>query len=146
MINAPPGRMRMTMSRPIVQHVPYLRRYARVLTGNQASGDSYVAATLETLVNEPNLLALAEHPRIALYQVFSRIWNSIHVNGGAEPTINLVPAERHLGQITAMPRQAFLLVSVEEFSEEDAAAILDVDQQKLRDLVDESGRELAAQI
>jgi DNA-directed RNA polymerase specialized sigma24 family protein len=63
----------MTTSRPVVQHVPYLRRYARVLTGNQASGDSYVVATLEALVNEPNLLALAEHPRIALYQVFSRI-------------------------------------------------------------------------
>jgi DNA-directed RNA polymerase specialized sigma24 family protein len=41
-----------------------------------------------------------------------------------------------------MPRQAFLLVSVEGFSEKDAAAILDVDQQTLQDLVDESGREL----
>jgi CheY-like chemotaxis protein len=114
--------------------------------GNQASGDSYVAATLEAVVKEPNLLALVEHPRIALYQVFSRIWNSLQVNGGAEPALNLVPAERHLGQITAMPRQAFLLVSVEGFSEEDAAAILDVDQQTLQDLVDESGRELAVQI
>jgi len=132
----------MTTSQLVGQHVPYLRRYARILTGNQASGDSYVAATLEVLVKEP----LAEHPRIALYQVFSRIWNSVQVNGGAEPAVNLVPAERHLGQITAMPRQAVLLVSVEGFSEEDAAAILDVDQQKLQDLVDESGRELAVQI
>jgi hypothetical protein len=33
---APAGRMRMTTSRPVVQHIPYLRRYARVLTGNQA--------------------------------------------------------------------------------------------------------------
>jgi DNA-directed RNA polymerase specialized sigma24 family protein len=136
----------MTTSQLVAQHVPYLRRYARVLTGNQASGDSYVAATLEALVKEPDLLAMSEHPRIALYQVFSRIWNSFQVNGGAEPAVNLVPAERHLGQITAMPRQAFLLVSVEGFSEEDAAAILDVDQQTLQDLVDESGRELAAQI
>src|SRR5258706_6669303 len=63
----------MTTSQLVGQHVPYLRRYARILTGNQASGDSYVAATLEVLVKEP----LAEHPRIALYQVFSRIWNSI---------------------------------------------------------------------
>jgi CheY-like chemotaxis protein/DNA-directed RNA polymerase specialized sigma24 family protein len=148
-VNPPPAplvRMSMTTFQLVVQHVPYLRRYARVLTGNQASGDSYVAATLEVLVKEPDLLALAEHPRIALYQVFSRIWNSVQVNTGAEPAVNLVPAERHLGQITAMPRQAFLLVSVEGFSEEDAAAILDVDQQKLQDLVDESGRELAVQI
>jgi DNA-directed RNA polymerase specialized sigma24 family protein/CheY-like chemotaxis protein len=136
----------MTTSQLVAQHVPYLRRYARVLTGSQESGDSYVKATLEALVNEPNLLALAEHPKTALYQVFSRIWNSVQVNEDAEPAVNLVPEERHLGQITAMPRQAFLLVSVEGFSEEDAAAILGVDQQALQDLVDESGRELAAQI
>jgi DNA-directed RNA polymerase specialized sigma24 family protein len=136
----------MNTSQLVAQHVPYLRRYARVLMGSQESGDSYVKATLEALVNEPKLLALAEHPKTALYQVFSRIWNSVQVNEDAEPAVNLVPEERHLGQITAMPRQAFLLVSVEGFSEEDAAAILGVDQQALQDLVDESGRELAAQI
>jgi DNA-directed RNA polymerase specialized sigma24 family protein len=136
----------MSASQLVAQHVPYLRRYARVLTGNQASGDAYVAATLEALVKEPELLGVAAHPRIVLYRVFSRIWNSVQINVGADRAVNLVPAERHLGQITAMPRQAFLLVSVEGFSEEDAAAILDVDERKLQDLVDESGRELAAQI
>jgi CheY-like chemotaxis protein len=136
----------MTASQLVAQYVPFLRRYARVLTGNQESGDSYVKATLEALVNEPDLLTMAEHPRIALYQVFSKIWNSLQVNVGADPAVNLAPAERHLGQIAAMPRQAFLLLSVEGFSEEDAATILDVDQQTLQDMVDESGRELAAQI
>jgi DNA-directed RNA polymerase specialized sigma24 family protein len=136
----------MITSQLVVQHVPYLRRYARVLMGNQTSGDSYVAATLEALVKEPNLLAQPEHPRIALYQLFSRIWNSVQVNRGAEHTVDFMRAERHLSQITAMPRQAFLLVSVEGFSEEDAAAILNVDQQMLQELVNEFGRELAAQI
>jgi DNA-directed RNA polymerase specialized sigma24 family protein len=140
------GENSMSASQLVAQHVPYLRRYARVLTGNQASGDSYVAATLEALVKEPNLLTRAPHPRVALYQVFSRIWNSVQVNGGADRAVNLMPAERHLGQITAMPRQAFLLVSVEGFSEEDAAAILDIDEKQLQELVDESGRELAARI
>ena len=51
-----------------------------------------------------------------------------------------------VGQITARPRQAFLLVGVEGFSEEGAARILDVDASTLRNLVEESGRELAAQI
>jgi CheY-like chemotaxis protein len=45
-----------------------------------------------------------------------------------------------------MPRQAFLLVSLEGFSEEDAAKILDVSANKVRDLIDECGRELASQI
>src|SRR5258708_35398511 len=136
----------MTTSQLVAQHVPYLRRYARVLTGSQASGDSYVAATLETLVKEPNLVAIAEHPRIALYQVFSRIWNSVQVNGGVELAVNLAAAERHLGQITAMPRQAFLLVSVEGFFEEDAAAILDADQRTLQNLAAESGGGPAARL
>jgi DNA-directed RNA polymerase specialized sigma24 family protein len=140
------GEFSMPKSQLVAQHVPYLRRYARALTGSQASGDSYVAATLEALVKEPGLVDTAAHPRVALFQVFSTIWNSVEVNGKADRVVDLMPAERHLGQITAMPRQAFLLVSVEGFSEEDAAAILNVDRQTLQNLVEESGRELAAQI
>jgi CheY-like chemotaxis protein len=55
-------------------------------------------------------------------------------------------AERNLSQITPKPRQAFLLVSAEGFSEDNAARILDVDAPTLRQLLEESGRELAAQI
>jgi DNA-directed RNA polymerase specialized sigma24 family protein/CheY-like chemotaxis protein len=136
----------MSKSQFVMQHVPYLRRYARALTGNQTSGDSYVAATLEALVREPSLLDAAIQPRVALFRVFSTIWNSIGANDNSDPVVNSVPAERHLGQISAMPRQAFLLVSVERFSEEDAATILKVDSQALQELVEESGRQLAAQI
>ena len=136
----------MSMSQAVAQHVPYLRRYARALTGTQASGDSYVAAALEALVKEPTLLDAAAQPRVALYRIFSRIWNSVEVNERADRIIDLKPADRHLGQITAMPRQAFLLVSVEGFSEEDAAAILDIDRRQLQHLIEESGRELAEQI
>jgi DNA-directed RNA polymerase specialized sigma24 family protein len=46
----------MSKSHAVAQHVPYLRRYARALTGSQISGDTYVAATLEALVREPELL------------------------------------------------------------------------------------------
>ena len=136
----------MSKSEAVAQHVPYLRRYARALTGDQASGDSYVAATLEALVREPTLLDIVDRPRVAMYRIFSTIWNSLEVNGSVDRVINLKPAERRLSQITAMPRQAFLLVSVEGFSEEDAATILNIDRQELQDLIDESGREMAAQI
>ena len=136
----------MTKSQIVGQHVPYLRRYARALTGNQASGDSYVVATLEALVKEPGLLDATAHPRVALFRLFSTIWNSIAVNGAADHVVDPLPAERHLGQITAMPRQAFLLMSVEGFSEEDATTILSVNRRKLQELVEESGRELAVQI
>ena len=54
--------------------------------------------------------------------------------------------EQRLASLTPLPRQAFLLMALEGFSEEDAAEILDCDIATLRRLVDESGRELAAEI
>jgi CheY-like chemotaxis protein/DNA-directed RNA polymerase specialized sigma24 family protein len=135
-------------SQTVAQHVPYLRRYARALTGNQALGDSYVTATLEKLVREPHRLSEASQSKIELFRTFSSIWNSAtsKSSGAAEQVVDMTPADRRLAQITAMPRQAFLLVSLESFSEDQAAAILNVDQQTLKELVEESGRELAAQI
>jgi DNA-directed RNA polymerase specialized sigma24 family protein len=136
----------MSKALAVAQHLPYLRRYARALTGSQASGDAYVAATLEALVEDPELLEASDPPRVTLFRLFSTIWNSLPVNSAAEPLANVMAAERHLGQITAQPRQAFLLISVEGFSEDHAARILEVDAATLRKLVEESGRELAAQI
>jgi CheY-like chemotaxis protein/DNA-directed RNA polymerase specialized sigma24 family protein len=136
----------MQKSQSISQHVPYLRRYARALTGNQQSGDAYVVAALEALVQEPDLLNLETKPRIALFRLFSTIWNSVDLNGTVDRVVDLMPPERNLGQIAAMPRQAFLLMSVEAFSEEDAAEVLNLDRQTLQNLIAESGRELAAQI
>jgi DNA-directed RNA polymerase specialized sigma24 family protein len=136
----------MSKADAVVQHLPYLRRYARALTGNQVSGDAYVAATLEALIDEPDLLEAPDLHRVTLFRLFSTIWNSISVNDVAEPLADEVAAERNLSQITPKPRQAFLLVSVEGFSEDNAARILDVDAPTVRRLLQESGRELAAQI
>ena len=136
----------MSPSQTVVQHLPFLRRYARALTGNQGSGDAYVAATLESLISSPKILESNSNPRVALYRLFTKIWSSVPLNDradSAEP--NLTP-EQHLTQITPRPRQAFLLVALEGFSEEDAAQILDCDLATLRSLIEESGRELAAEI
>src|SRR5580704_16242824 len=98
----------MSKAAAVAQHLPYLRRYARALTGNQVSGDAYVAATLEALIKEPDLLETAD-PRVTLFRLFSTIWNSLSVNDMPEPVTNVIAAERNLSQITPKPRQAFLL-------------------------------------
>jgi DNA-directed RNA polymerase specialized sigma24 family protein len=136
----------MSKAHAVAQHLPYLRRYARALTGSQTSGDAYVAATLEALVKDPDLLESDDLPRVPLFRLFSTIWNSLAVNVTSDPVGSDLAAERNLHQITAKPRQAFLLVSVEGFSEEQAARILDVDASTLLKLVEEAGRELAAQL
>ncbi len=38
----------MSLAESIAPHLPYLRRFARALTGSQESGDAYVVAVLET--------------------------------------------------------------------------------------------------
>ncbi len=136
----------MSISQSVAQHLPYLRRYARALSGRQESGDAYVAATLEALVEDPKLLDVTASTRVALYRLFTKIWNSVSLNGKASPGGVAQPVERHLSQIAPLPRQAFLLVALEGFSEDDAAKVLDIDVPALRGLVDDSGRELAAEI
>jgi DNA-directed RNA polymerase specialized sigma24 family protein len=135
-------------SQAVAQHLPFLRRYARALSGSQQSGDAYVAAALEALIEDPSVLAGSGGPRVALYKLFTTIWNSVQVNGGTDTSAAGAkqPVEQRLGQITAQPRQAFLLVALEGFSEEDAADILNIEVTALRTLVEESGRELAAEI
>ena len=136
----------MSTSQAVAQHLPYLRRYARALAGSQQSGDAYVTEALETVIQDPKLLETGASTRIALYQVFTKIWNSVSINDRPGSSDSAQPVERHLSQIAPMPRQAFLLVALEGLSEDDAAKVLDIDVPKLRALVEESGRELAAEI
>jgi CheY-like chemotaxis protein len=68
------------------------------------------------------------------------------LNDASEPRDAQLPVERRLAHIAWLPRQAFLLVSLEGFSEHEAAEILDTDAAGVRDLVKEAGRELAAEI
>jgi CheY-like chemotaxis protein len=135
-----------TTSQTIAQDVPFLRRYARALTGSQTSGDAYVTATLEAMITDRSVLDDDAGPRVALFRLFTKIWNSLSVNATALPEESLRPGEQKLGNIMPLPRQAFLLVALEGFDEADAARILDVDILTLRRLIEESGRELAAQI
>jgi CheY-like chemotaxis protein len=133
-------------SQAVVQHLPYLRRYARALSGSQSSGDAYVTTVLETLIHDPAVLEPSTSTRIALYRLFTKIWNSVGVNEAAETVGKDMPAEQRISHLTPKPRQAFLLVALEGLSEDEAAKILDTDVPNLRHLVEESGRELAAEI
>ena len=136
----------MSIAQTVAQHLPLLRRYARAVSGSQQSGDAYVQMALEALIEDPAVLSAPGGERVALYRVFTSIWNSLSVNAVTDPGDLGMPGEQRLGQITARPRQAFLLVSLENFSEEEAANILGVEVGEVRDLVEEAGRELAAEI
>lgn len=139
----------MSMAQQVAQYVPYLRRYARALCGTQQAGDAYVSATLEALVAAPELLQAHTNTKVALYSVFSRYWNSVTANTDRSDSEIHMDKTGHtptLDVITPLPRQAFLLTSMEGFSPQDAAEILKMPVTDLQELVTEAGREMGAHI
>ena len=137
-----------TLAQTILPHVPYLRRFARSLTGRQESGDAYVASVLETLIADPSAFPIEMSPRSALYRLFLKTWNSVAINGGSgvAAASYASPVDRRLEAITPLPRQAFLLVAMEGFTTSEAASVLGVSQQEFATLLDKAAREIAEQV
>jgi DNA-directed RNA polymerase specialized sigma24 family protein len=143
----PEGLARMSISQAILPHLPYLRRYARALSGTQAAGDSYVGAALEVLIEDPKLFDPHLDPRVSLYRTFSGLWNSVGINLKAEGQADAGNSvDRKLESITPLPRQAFLLSSVEGFSLPEIALILNASDSEIEALIDQAGREIATQV
>src|SRR5258707_2799594 len=137
--------MGMSRSQLVAEHLPLLRRYARALTGNQASGDAYVAAMLEALLQDSALLDERHGPRAGLFKLFTQIWNSVSLNENPDVATLALPPERQLSNITPLPRQGLLLLSLEGFCEEEAALVLHTDIPDTRRLTDAAGREMGRQ-
>lgn len=138
-----------SLAQTILPHLPYLRRFARSLTGRQDSGDAYVASVLQMLVTEPSSFPNNLLPRSALYRLFVKSWNSLSINGVVEPNAPLTgtaAADRRLEAITPLPRQAFLLVAMEGFTPSEAAKILDVTPEQFEKFLDTAAREIAEQV
>lgn len=139
----------MSLSEQIAPELPYLRRFARALSGSQESGDAYVVAMLEALVADNNLFPKNIETKPALFQTFLKVWNSVSVNAagasGAGASTSDLP-ERRLEAISYRPRQAFLLVAVEGLSPANAAIALDTTIEDLRLLIDQAGNEIAEQV
>jgi CheY-like chemotaxis protein len=115
----------MSMTQALAPHLPYLRRYARALTGSQAGGDAFVRATLTALLSGEHALDESLPPRVALYGLFHRIWSSTaHFDDVGEGlTVNTTPEDRLLS-LSSSRRAALLLTAVEAFSLEETGTIL----------------------
>jgi DNA-directed RNA polymerase specialized sigma24 family protein len=119
----------MSLKERIAAHLPFLRRYARALTGAQSSGDAYVRAVLEALVAGEAHLNDGLAPRVALYRLFHVIWSGPASRLSPEDPGALASGttpEQRLQGLTPMTREALLLNALEGFSFRDIAAILDV--------------------
>ncbi len=138
----------MSIAKEIAPHLPYLRRFARALSGTQAGGDAYVVAMLEALILDPSSFPRDLNPRVGLYSIFLKLWSSVGLNvaPGGQGELDRSSAERNLEALTPRPRQAFLLRTVEGFSIEEVAQIMDVSPSEAAGLVQTAGQEIAEQV
>ena len=140
----------MSLGQELAPHLPFLRRYARALTGSQTHGDAFVRAALEAIVASPEDFPKDVDPRLGLYRTFHAIWSTANIEEGEEPGSggSLGPegiAQARLSRITPMSRQALLLTSLEGFSNEDAAYLIGVGADDVESLVAEALEEIERQ-
>src|SRR6202012_4524608 len=136
----------MSLLARLARHLPYVRRYARALTGDQHTGDNYVRVALEALASGERPVDEALSPRVALYSIFHSIW----LTSGAQLEPRDVDEDGAVGhrlmRIPPRSRQGFLLTALEGFTAEEAAAILNEDFDTVEGLITDAQGEIEAEL
>ncbi len=137
------------LTEALKNRLPYLRRFARALVGDQSVGDSLVYATLQHVTKDKAALKGLSSPTIGLYKSFISIFNG----PVGQKSLKKLDAANHLfgcdatlSALSPETRQAFLLTTMEQFSDEAAAEILDYDLQDFLNLKQFANREVAEQL
>jgi DNA-directed RNA polymerase specialized sigma24 family protein len=141
----------MSLLARLAPHLPYVRRYARALTGDQATGDNYVRVALEALAAGERTLEPGLSPRVALYHVFHAIWctTGAQLESRPDDAEDVSPgddASGRLMRIAPRSRQAFLLTALEGFTPSETAQILDADFPEVEKLISKAQKEIDAEL
>jgi len=136
----------MSIGAEVASHLPFLRRYARALTGSQSTGDAFVRATLEAALADDDLAESLRGGRVPLYRAFNKVWSSAYLEVADDRTggqgLHESAAQDQLRKITPVNRQALLLTTVEDFSPADAGTIMDIPEDDVGRLVQEAVEEI----
>ena len=112
----------------VTAELPYLRRYARTLTGSQSVGDAAVRETLQAMITAPEEINTEAPVRTELYRIFHRIWKD-----SALRPIDMPGAI--VGSLPRRLRKALLLTTIEGFTVEETAHILGMSRYEVEDFV-----------
>lgn len=119
----------------IAREIPYLRRYARALTGDQQAGDDLAMQTLEAILADRSLLDNNLMLRTALYRAFHKIWMGHDMHLAPSQGGSLGKAMEHLAKLAPNTREALILSTIEQMSTRDIALVIDVTEDEVRGLL-----------
>ncbi len=131
------------LSESITRTLPFLRRYARAVTGSQQRGDEWVRLCAEVVVQQPELVAKAEDTKLGVFSLFHRL--QLPFGSLDAPTESGSVSGRLKESLTDMAplqRQVLLLTVLEGFTVGDAAHILGIDIDTAERSLQEARREL----
>ncbi len=130
----------------LLAHLPYLRRYARALTGAQLTGDRLIGQYIKALPAQSAAVREWEGDgRRDLYRGFNEFVSTFGAMPAAEPGDGADPVALRLAELTPERRQLMLLTSVEGFSALDAGVILGLDEATSRRDIEVARASIAAQ-
>jgi len=142
MSNAEP----LDLASKVGNNLPYLRRYARALTGSQDTGDRYAAATLEAVLEDITILQASDAPKVALFHAFHLVWASAGAPLGEPDSRFSAIAQGHMTELTPNSREALLLHSIEGFTQSEIGAIMQIDPEEVDFLIDQAVQEMSASV
>ncbi|WP_342076315.1 response regulator [Yoonia sp. SS1-5] len=134
------------ISAELVRELPFLRRHARAMSGNQTSGDDLAHATLQKVARNLSLLNLSSSIRVGFYRAFFQIWSESIVGAEMAERGLAATAQSHLRDLTPDSRHALLLYAIADFAVEQIAEIMDVAVSHVNDLISEAREEIKANI
>ena len=110
-------------ARQLQDQLPYLRRYARALTGTTDRGDDLVTRCVEVAMMAPTRFGLSEPSRVPLYALLNLLFDEGEDN---RPAPSPHPIERALSRLPEEQRRVYLLVALENLPLTDVAQVMHV--------------------
>ena len=135
------------MPKQIVRQAPYLRRYARALTGAQAAGDGLVQTMMESLLAGMVRLDPDLSFRASLYSALLSTWRLQRDPGSASADGHgAFGADQRLQILDPERRAALLLVAMEGFDPVETAQIMELGTEEVVRRLAEAQAELEAEL
>ena len=110
------------MSEAITRTLPFLRRYARAVTGSQKRGDEWVRLCAEVVMAQPDLITKIEDTKLGVFTLFHRLrqpFGNLEEGAGEDSVSGRL--KESLTDMAPLQRQVLLLTVLEGFTVSDAA-------------------------
>ncbi len=127
----------------IEKHLPFLRRYARAMSGSRDLGDRIAEHALMTYLRTKDTLDDDRELKVVLFRALQDARGDLDYQLEADADPALTRANRHLARLKPGSRDAYLLSAFEDFSHKEIAAILRLPAEEIEGLIAVARKDLS---